>query len=114
MDFTFSDEQDALRAAVREVLADQRTSGLLRRSVDGDATATGEAWRSAVELGWPALLVPEDAGGLGLGLVDAVVVLEETGRVTWPAPFLATSVCATTAAIAFGADELLTDLASGA
>jgi len=57
--------------------------------------------------------VPESAGGLGLGLVDAVVVLEEMGRVTLPGPFLSSSVCATTAAIALGLDELLPDLAAG-
>ena len=43
-----------------------------------------------VELGWPALTVPERDGGLGLGMVELAVVLEELGRVMAPVPFLAT------------------------
>ena len=97
MDFTFSAEQDALRASVSDVLADLAADGRIRAMIDGDDD--GDRRRcgtSFAALGWPSLLVPEAAGGLGLGLVDAVVVLEEMGRVTLPGPFLSSSVCATT------------------
>ncbi len=114
MDFTFSDEQDALRASVRGVLAAYADDGRLRAMIDGDDEAFDALWARAVELGWNALLVPEAFGGLGLGLVDAVVVLEEMGRVTLPGPFLSSAVCATAAARLLGLDDLLTALASGA
>ena len=55
-------------------------------------------WRELVDLGWPALLVPEVHGGLGRGLVDAVGVLEAMGRVAFPGPFLASAGLATIAA----------------
>ena len=113
MDFTFSEEQDALRASVRDVLAAQVADGTLRSMIDGDDVALAALRAQAAALGWPALLVPEADGGLGLGLVDAVVVLEELGRVTAPGPFLSSSVCATTAARLLGLDHLLGDLASG-
>jgi alkylation response protein AidB-like acyl-CoA dehydrogenase len=43
-----------------------------------------------VDLGWPALTVPEECGGLGLGFVELAVVAEELGRAVAPGPFLAT------------------------
>ncbi len=113
MDFTFSADQDALRASVHEVLDGLVRDGRVRAVIDGDDAAVDGMWQSFGELGWPSLLVPESAGGLGLGLIDAVVVLEEMGRVTMPGPFLSSSVCATTAAVALGADHLLPDLAAG-
>ncbi|MGZ4704515.1 MAG: acyl-CoA dehydrogenase family protein [Acidimicrobiales bacterium] len=113
MDFTFSAEQEALRAAVHDVLATMVASGRVRAMVDGDDPAVQAMWREVGDLGWASLLVPEASGGLGLGLVDAVVVLEEMGRVTLPGPFLSSSVCATAAAIALGLDRLLPELAAG-
>ncbi|MFZ4517729.1 MAG: acyl-CoA dehydrogenase family protein [Microthrixaceae bacterium] len=117
MDFIFSAEQDQLRAAVRSVLDDAVTDGVVRAAVDGDPLATHPAtralWARTVELGWAGMLADEAHGGLGLGLVDAVAVLEEMGRVTAPGPFLSSAVGATTAAGLLGLDDLLADLATG-
>jgi alkylation response protein AidB-like acyl-CoA dehydrogenase len=66
-----------------------------------------------VELGWTAILLPETAGGLGLGLVDLVVVLEEMGKVPLPGPFLASAGYAARAAVLFGDEALQTALAAG-
>ena len=57
--------------------------------------------------------MPEAQGGLGLGLVDAVVVLEEMGRVAFPGPYLGSSVVATIAARRLGLTDLLADLGRG-
>src|SRR2546430_16329939 len=43
-----------------------------------------------IELGCPALTVPEEAGGLGMGAVELAVVVEELGRVLAPGPYLPT------------------------
>ena len=67
-----------------------------------------------MELGWTGLLVPEDLGGLGMGLVDMAVVLEEMGQVPFPGPFLSSAVFATIAARHLGLDEQLRSLAAGA
>lgn len=118
MDFIFSSEQDDLRSSVRAVLADAVGSGTVRAAIDGDPTQTGDParhlWQQMVELGWQGVLVDEDHGGLGLDLVDAVVVLEELGRVTAPGPFLPSAISATLAAGELGLGELLSDLAAGA
>jgi alkylation response protein AidB-like acyl-CoA dehydrogenase len=48
-------------------------------------------WAQMVELGWPALTVPEPVGGLGMGAVELAVVVEELGRVLAPGPFVPTA-----------------------
>ena len=43
-----------------------------------------------VELGWTALAVPEEAGGVGMSLVTAAAVAEEVGRAAMPTPLTST------------------------
>ncbi len=59
------------------------------RTAGKPANADG-LWGHMVELGWPALTVPEAAGGLGLGAVELAVVVEELGRALAPGPLLPT------------------------
>ena len=114
MDFRFSPEQDALRSSVRSFVANDAPIRFVRDRIDERAGVPNEMWHALTGLGWPALLVPEHLGGLGLGLIDAVVVQEELGRGLFPGPFLSSAVLATRAAVELGLDDLLRDLASGA
>ncbi|MGH9050412.1 MAG: acyl-CoA dehydrogenase family protein [Acidimicrobiia bacterium] len=113
MDFTFSDDQEALRAAVRGFLTNETPSSYVRAMAEDERGFTDELWEKLAAMGWPGLLVPDDHGGIGLGLVDMVVVMEEMGRLPLPGPFFSSSVLATLAARRLGADELLAPLASG-
>jgi alkylation response protein AidB-like acyl-CoA dehydrogenase len=81
---------------------------------DDEQGFTADVWERMEQLGWPALLVPEANGGLGLGLVDIVVVMEEMGRVPFPGPYFSSAVFATLAARHLGLADQLTSLASGA
>ena len=60
-----------------------------RRRPRASPTSSGTRSRSS---GWPGLLVPEEQGGLGLGLVDMVVVLEEMGRLPFPGPYFSSAM----------------------
>ena len=114
MDFVFSPEQIALRDAVHSFLSAEAPNEYVRRMAEhDDAGVTPEVWRKIVDLGWTGLLVPEPAGGLGLGIVDAVVVQEEMGRALFPGPFFSSAILATLAARALGLDEQLGALAAG-
>lgn len=113
MDFRFSAEQEALRASVRSFLAAETPMSVVRSRFDDSLGLSDRTWGQIADLGWTALLVPESLGGLGLGLVDAVVVQEEMGRALFPGPFLSSSVLATLAARALGLDEELRVLARG-
>ena len=114
VDFTFSSEQDALRDAVRSLLAAEAPMAYVRQMAEHDDTGvTPELWARIVDLGWTGLLVPESLGGLGLGIVDAVVVQEEMGRTVFPGPYFSSAIVATLAARALGLDERLAALAAG-
>jgi alkylation response protein AidB-like acyl-CoA dehydrogenase len=113
VDFTFSAEQDDFRHAVRTTLASEAPSSYVRAMVDDPVGVTDALWQKMAELGWLGVLVPESAGGLGLGLLDVVVLQEELGKLPLPGPFLSSAVAATLAARRLGLDELLGDLASG-
>ena len=113
MDFTFSDEQEALRASVRQVLEREAPGSYVRAMADDERGFTDELWSTISNAGWTGLLVPEEHGGLGLGLVDMDVVMEEMGRVPLPGPYYSSAVLATLAARRLGATDLLPVLASG-
>lgn len=113
MYFTFSEEQDQLRAAVRDLLEREATSAYVRSMEDDPVGITDDLWQTLAELGWTGLLVPEEHGGLGLGMTDLVVVLEEMGRVPFPGPYLSSAVMATLAAVRLGLDDRLGALAAG-
>jgi alkylation response protein AidB-like acyl-CoA dehydrogenase len=95
MQFAFSEEQLELRAAVRQVLAAECTTAELRAydegSTDDRSTQSRIRWGVLADLGAPALLVPEVAGGLGLTDVDLVGAFEEAGWAALPEPFLETA-----------------------
>ena len=95
MELEFSPEQEQLREGVHAVLERECPISLVRALVEkrwtgGDAEPE-ELWAHMVELGWPALTVPEAAGGLGMGAVELAVVAEELGRVIGPGPYLPTA-----------------------
>lgn len=113
MDFTFSPEQEALRAAVRDFVEREGGRELVRTAVEDEARLPDRVWGRMAELGWAGLLIPEAHGGTGLGLVDLVVVQEELGRAAFPGPFLSSAVQATLATRHLGVTDLLSGLASG-
>ena len=89
MHLEFTDEQLELRDSARATLARECPPRLVREVAVGGAEAEG--FRSQLSwLGWPALTIDPDLGGLGRGFVELAIVLEELGRVAAPGPFLAT------------------------
>jgi len=107
MGLVLNDEQTMLRDNARGFLAKNAPIAHLRalrdkRDADGFSRAL---WKQFVEMGWAGILVPQDYGGLGLGHVEAGVVMEELGRTLTPSPFLSTAVLAATAIARAGTDQ---------
>jgi alkylation response protein AidB-like acyl-CoA dehydrogenase len=90
MELEFTEDQDELRDGVRTMLAGECPMTFVRRVVE-EGVSTDPLWKQMIELGWPALTVPEADGGLGLGAVELAVVAEELGRAVAPGPFLPTT-----------------------
>lgn len=113
-DLLYSQEEEALRAAVRDLLADHCDApGVIARTESG-APHDLSAWKALADgMGLAGLLVPEAHGGHGATHREAAVVLEELGRAVAPVPYLTSAVVATEALLACEDGELLTRLASG-
>ena len=101
MNFAFNEEQEELRAMARAFLADHSSSDQVRAAMESEAGFDPDVWkRIGAELGWPAVIVPEEYGGLGLSHVELVALMEVMGESLLCAPFFS-SVC-------LGANALLT------
>jgi len=105
MGFELTDEQAMLREASRDLLTDRAPTSVVRGQLETEVEVDPALWRLAAELGWPGLLVPEEHGGAGQGLIEMALVAEEIGRAVGRGPFLATAVVGR--AVARGASEAL-------
>jgi alkylation response protein AidB-like acyl-CoA dehydrogenase len=86
MNFALSDEQEFLREAARGALSRVQTVKAARDALEGGELP--DLWPTAVEAGWPGLLVDQEHGGAGLGAFDAMLVAQECGRVLASVPLL--------------------------
>jgi alkylation response protein AidB-like acyl-CoA dehydrogenase len=93
MDFRFSDDQLTLTGSVRDYLAGTHGPEVLRR-LDEQGNRDPAIWQGLVEMGLTGLLVPEEHGGLGLGLVEAALIAAECGRACLAEPLVDTAFVA--------------------
>ncbi|KRF17069.1 acyl-CoA dehydrogenase [Nocardioides sp. Soil797] len=111
MDFTYDDEQQALRDAVRGLVGKKYADfENRRRTVADDPGFDEDLWKSLGEMGILGLPFDEEDGGSGAGPIEVGIVAQELGRVLAPEPFL-TSVVLTGGLVAMTAsDEQRTDV----
>ncbi|MEU8591062.1 acyl-CoA dehydrogenase family protein [Streptomyces sp. NPDC048664] len=116
-DLLYSPEEEALRTAVRGLLADHCGPADVLARVESDTPRDPSLWKTlATDMGLAGLLVPEALGGQGASHREAAVVLEELGRAVAPVPYLTSAVVATEALLACPGEEaaaLLGELAAG-
>jgi len=106
MALVLTSEQSMLRDNARSFLAKNAPVAHLRKLRDSnDPTGfSRELWEQFAQMGWAGILVPSDYDGLGLGHVEAGVVMEELGHTLTPSPLLATSLIGATALARAGTD----------
>lgn len=94
MALVLNEEQQMLRESARDFLQSRAPVSHLRRLRDSgnEHGFSREVWSDMVELGWSAICVPEEHGGLDYGYTGMGVVLEETGRTLTPSPLLSTAL----------------------
>jgi alkylation response protein AidB-like acyl-CoA dehydrogenase len=90
MDFDLSKPQKLLKNSTREFFARECKPERVRALMETDMAHDEKLWQSIADQGWTGLLIPEEHGGLGLGLVEMAVVAEEMGRACLPGAFLST------------------------
>jgi alkylation response protein AidB-like acyl-CoA dehydrogenase len=105
MDFAFNEEQEELRAMARSFLADHSGSEQVRASMESELGYDPSVWKlMAVELGWAAVTIPEEYGGLGLGAVELTALLECMGESLLCSPFFSTVCLGANALLVAGTD----------
>jgi len=106
MPLYLNDDQAMLQDSARDFISGEAPVSHLREFRDKNCKdGFGHAlWKQFGEMGFTGILVSEEDGGLGLGNVEAGVVLEEIGRNLTPSPFLTTSVVGVEALNAAGKD----------
>ena len=105
MDFAFTEEQEELRASARDFLAAHSSSEQVRTAMQSELGYDPQVWKQiGAELGWPSVIIPEEFGGLGLGYVELIALLEGMGSALLCAPFFS-SVCLGANALLVGGSE---------
>jgi alkylation response protein AidB-like acyl-CoA dehydrogenase len=101
-----TDEQQMLQESARGFLAESGVAELRRVRDSRDETGfSRDLWKAFADMGFTGILAPEAFGGLGLGHVEAGVVMEEIGRNLTPSPFLSTAILGVTALKHAGEDR---------
>ena len=104
MDFTFSEEQEAVRDLAAQIFEGHATTERVKEAERSDERVDRDLWRALADAGLLAIAVPEEHGGSGLGLAELCLLLEQQGRRVAPVPVWPTLVLG---AVATG-DVLLT------
>lgn len=113
MDLTLSAEQEAVRDAIRGLLRDRLPSARVRAVLETPDGVDADVWRAAAELGWFGLAVPEQHGGAGYGLAEAMLLFVELGRSVAPGPWLGSVVGALALAGTASAASALAEVLAG-
>ncbi len=112
MDLAVKDDQQMLRDTFARFLDEKSSMERVRRANDAGGFDR-ELWDGLAELGTFAMRVPESAGGLGLGTLDAVLVMEEAGRTLASGPLAEAIMAARLLGLLGAGDAILESVTQG-
>jgi alkylation response protein AidB-like acyl-CoA dehydrogenase len=90
MNFGLNESQTFLRDSAREFFAGECTAASVRRAMETETANDAAIWAQLVTQGYTGVIFDEDHGGIGLGIIELVLVMEEAGRALLPGPLFAT------------------------
>jgi alkylation response protein AidB-like acyl-CoA dehydrogenase len=94
MEFGLSESQEFLKDSARKFFAGECPSTEMRRLMETDTAYDATLWSKLTEQGYTGIIFPEEFGGVGLGKVELMLLMEEAGRALLPGPFFSTVVLA--------------------
>jgi acyl-CoA dehydrogenase len=94
MEFGLSESQDFLKNSARKFFAGECPAAEMRRLMETDTAYDSSLWSKLTEQGYTGIIFPEAYGGVGLGKVELMLLMEEAGRALLPGPFFSTVVLA--------------------
>ena len=105
MDFTLSDEEQAISDLAAQILGDKSTHERLCALASNDDRIDAEAWAALAQAGILGAAVPEEYGGLGLGFLATAMAMQQVGATASPVPLLSTAVMGAMPITEFGTAE---------
>jgi alkylation response protein AidB-like acyl-CoA dehydrogenase len=105
MQFGLSESQEFLRGSARKFFAGECPSADVRRLMETDTAFDAALWSKLAEQGYTGIIFPEEFGGVGLGKVELILLMEEAGRALLPGPFFSTVALAGSVIDALGTSE---------
>src|SRR5881409_571096 len=106
MNLEWTAEQKILRDSVARFCKTETPIEVARAWAEGRGDSGETLWRKIAEQGWLGVLVPEEYGGLGLGVTDLAIVLEEMGRALVPGSYFSTAALGTPAVVLGASDAI--------
>jgi alkylation response protein AidB-like acyl-CoA dehydrogenase len=106
MNFGLSEEQQQLKDSARDFLTKECPTTQVRQIMAEEDGMPRDIYGEIARLGWSGLLVPEQFGGAGLGMLEMSLLLEECGYAALPGPLLFSSALSVCALVAGGSDAL--------
>jgi len=106
MSILYDEAQTQIATEARRQLEAQFTPERLKQLLETTGEYDTTFWQTACEQGWTAIGIPEEWGGIGMGLVELGLVAEACGAVACGAPFLNTGYGVAQAILEYGSDEL--------
>ena len=97
MEFALSEEQEILKDSIKKMLDENISIDNLREHSKGDKSLRKSIRKSIVDMGLPGLMIPEEYGGSGLGVLEASLVAEQLGSYAVPTPWIGNSIMIPTA-----------------
>ena len=106
MDFSFSDDEQAVADLAKQILADLAAHERVRKiEKAGGPRFDRELWQAMATAGLSGIAVPEAYGGAGLGFLEVALIVEQIGRRAAPVPFIESVVLAGLPLAEFGSDD---------
>jgi alkylation response protein AidB-like acyl-CoA dehydrogenase len=94
MEFGLSESQEFLKDSARKFFAGECPGSEMRRLMETDTAYDASLWSKIADQGYTGIIFPEAYGGVGLGKVELMLLMEEAGRALLPGPFFSTVVLA--------------------
>ena len=105
MDLKWTDEQDALREAVRDFCSKHAAPDVVRSLEDDPKGYRDDTWRELAKMELLGLTIPEKYGGVGQTAMETVVLYKEFGRALLPSPHFVSCVIGAALITVAGSDE---------
>lgn len=90
MQFGLNESQEILKKSARKFFTGECPIAEVRRLMEADTAFDAHLWAKLAEQGYTGIIFPEEFGGVGLGIVELILLMEEAGRALLPGPFFST------------------------